>query len=136
MVRAIMTPRPPEMLCNPKNTYDQLAFNASWMAKSMRATARKDKGGDSHNRQAAIAMRKYRIGQTIGNAMRGGVHDGFTKDAYQVGIWGDVTLAPNAATLKQTPSITASGSKDFKVKPNIGSARPRCTILRASYHKL
>ena len=69
--------------------------------------------------------------------MRGGVHDGFTSDAYQVGISGDVTLAPNAATLKQTPSMTASGNRDLKVKPNIGSqplvrsAGPHCMILRS-----
>jgi hypothetical protein len=89
----------------------------------MRVTFRNGEGGASHKRQAAIAIRKYRIGQTIGNAMRGGVHDGFTSDAYQVEISGDVTLAPNAATLKQTPSMTASGSRDLKVKPNIGPSR-------------
>jgi hypothetical protein len=44
-------------------------------------------------------MRKYRMGQTMGNAMRGGVHDGFAKLAYQVGISGVVTRAPINATL-------------------------------------
>ena len=52
------------------------------------------------------------MGQTMGNAMRGGVQDGFAKLAYQVGISGVVTQAPINARLKQiTSEQTKAGTE-------------------------
>jgi hypothetical protein len=83
----------------PKKIGDHIAFRASWMPNAPRAAVRAGEGGASQNIHTDSAMRKYRMGQTMGNAMRGGVHDGFAKLAYQVGISGVVTRAPINATL-------------------------------------
>jgi hypothetical protein len=68
------------------------------------AAVRAGEGGASQNIHTESAMRKYRMGQMMGNAIRGGVQDGFSRLAYQVGISGIVTRAPINATLKQIAS--------------------------------
>lgn len=48
--------------------------------------------------------------------MRGGVHEGFARLAYQVGISGVVTFAPRKAAAKHTPRAMAKAANELALK--------------------
>jgi hypothetical protein len=59
-----------------------------------------------HTSHAARAIMRYKADQTGPNNQLGGVHGGFAKPAYQVGIEGLVKIEPINAAPKQIPTQT------------------------------
>jgi hypothetical protein len=92
---AAMSMSPPRGDLRPKNSIDQARLKTSWAPKQPRATlAFLSARPVRHMRKSDIPMSKKSVIHTGENTQLGGVTDGFSSVAYQVGIDGCVKREP------------------------------------------
>jgi len=100
----------------PKNRMDQRTFNTSWIAKKIKAffTFCSLKLF-SHRRQREIPISTNKVIQTGENSQFGGLKDGFSSEAYQVGMEGVVNREPRKPANWQIKILIISLIKLFLV---------------------
>src|SRR6185295_16495836 len=117
---------------------DQAVFKTSWSANSVSSARPPSIPLRRQTSQAATAIAKYNAVQTGPKSQLGGVHDGFRRPAYHLGISGLVATEPRPAAAKQITTNRSSASHSLlltaltlccSIIHHLGFGRTSCNCL-------